>query len=134
MSDVTVREADPEDVDAIADVTGVPTRAAERLLRERAVRVAEHDESVVGVLAYDADGDAVHVTRLAGDADAAAALLEDPVAFARAENLPVEVVVPESESGALAAVTSAGFERTGDGPQFAGERTERYRLAPDGEE
>ncbi|WP_435099222.1 hypothetical protein [Halarchaeum sp. P4] len=134
MSDVTVREADPEDVDAIADVAGVPTRAAERLLRERAVRVAERDEAVVGVLAYDADADAVHVTRLVGDTDAAAALLEEPIAFARAENLTVEVVVPESESGALDAVTSAGFEAAGAGPRFAGERTERYRLTPDGDE
>ncbi|WP_188883338.1 hypothetical protein [Halarchaeum grantii] len=129
MTSVTVRDAAPSDVDAVADLVGVPSRAAERLLRERAVLLAERDGDATGALAYDADADAVHVTRLVGDAEAVAALLEEPIAFARAETIPVEVVVPASASGALDAVANAGFEDVGDGPRFAGERTARYRLA-----
>jgi len=128
----TVRDATDEDVAAVERLAAVPRAAAERLVRERRVRVADDDGETVGLVAYEADRNAVHVTHLAGDAAAAAALLDEPVSFARAEGLPVEAVVPESEDGALDAVTAAGFESVGDGPRFAGERTTRYRLTVDG--
>ncbi|MBP1955992.1 hypothetical protein J2752_002923 [Halarchaeum rubridurum] len=140
MSQPTVRDAHDGDVDALAALAGIETGAAERLVRDRRVAVAERADDaegeadgpeVVGVLAYEVSGDAVHVTRLAGETPAVAALLDEPVAFARAENMVVEALVPESADGALDAVTNAGFEAVGDGPRFAGERTTRYRLAVD---
>jgi len=129
--DVTVRDARPGDVEVVADLADTPRAVATRLLRERRVRVAEREGAVVGLLAYDATRSAVHLTRLAGDVETVAALLAEPVAFARAEDLPVEAVVPEGEAGARDAVAAAGFEDVGDGPRFEGERTRRYRLVVD---
>jgi len=126
--DVTVRDARPDDADAVSDLGDVPRGVAERLLRERRVRVAADGERLVGFLAYDVTPAALHLTWLAGECETVAALLEEPIAFARAEAVPVEAVVPVAESGALDAVANAGFESVGDGPMFDGERTRRFRL------
>lgn len=131
MDQPTVRDAHDGDVDAIAALLDVETGAAERLVRDRRAVVAEREGDVVGVVAYEVSGGAVHVTRLAGGTAAVAALLDEPIAFASAENIAVEALVPDGADGALDAVTNAGFEAVGDGPRFGGERTTRYRLAVD---
>ncbi|GAD52586.1 hypothetical protein MBEHAL_1346 [Halarchaeum acidiphilum MH1-52-1] len=148
MVRVRVRDAHDGDVDSIAALTTVETGVAERLVRERRVAVAERagggdgtsgdgetedDESdaIVGVVAYDVADAAVHVTRLAGETEAVAVLLDEPIGFARAEDMSVEALVPDSAAGALDAVTDAGFKAVGEGPRFAGDRTTRYRLTVD---
>jgi hypothetical protein len=85
-------------------------------------------EDIRGFVAFDARPGVVHVTQLAGDRDAVARLLEEPVGFARREGMAVEAVVPESAGAVGAAVETAGFETVGAGPRFEGERTRRYRL------
>ncbi|GGN26542.1 hypothetical protein [Halarchaeum nitratireducens] len=131
MDQPTVRDAHDGDVGVIAELTDIETGAAERLVRDRRVVVAEREGDVVGVVAYEASSGAVHITRLAGETAAVAALLDEPIAFARAEGIDVEALVPDAAGGALDAVTNAGFEAVGDGPRFDGERTTRYRLAVD---
>lgn len=122
-----VREAVDGDASDVAELLDAPTGAAERLLRERTVVVAE-DDGLVGVLAFEVDDVTVHVTRLAGDPDAVERLLDEPVAFATREGFPVELLLPESNEGVDSAVETRGFERVGSGPRFGAEATVRYRL------
>lgn len=137
MNQRSVRDAHDGDVDAIAALANVEAGMAERLIRDRRVAVAERtgdgsdEPEIVGVVAYEVADGVLHVTRLAGDTAAIASLLDEPIAFARAENMVVEALVPDSADGALDAVTAAGFEVAGEGPHFAGERTTRYRLTVD---
>lgn len=136
-----VRDAVDEDVPAMADLADLPRAAAERLLRERRVRVAvedaeddaetEADGTVVGFAAYDTYNGAIHVTRLAGDEDAFDELLEEPRSLARSEDVPVEVVVPESDEETRRAVETLGFEARENGPRFGGEETRKYRWEPE---
>lgn len=110
------------------------------LLRERTVRVADagsgdtqnigYTSSVAGFLAFDAMSSAVHLTRIGGDADAVDALLDDAIAFAASESLPVEAVVPGGGVASVALETR-GFESSGRGPRFEGRDTHRFRLDTD---
>jgi hypothetical protein len=145
---VRVRDAAQDDAEALATLADLPVSAAAHLIVERTVRVAEResddgagdeaegtdaengddDDDVRGFVAFDARPGVVHVTQLAGDRDAVARLLEEPVGFAKREEMAVEAVVPESAGGVGAAVDAFGFEAVGAGPRFEGERTRRYRL------
>jgi hypothetical protein len=125
-----VRDAVEADAERLAELTGSPEDVMRNLVHDRTVRVAETDERVCGFVSYDARDETVHVTQLEGDGDASDRLLEEPVRFARAEGMTVELLVPEEESGTRTAAEDAGFERSGDGPVFEGQRTVRYRLAP----
>jgi hypothetical protein len=125
-----VRDAVEADAERLAELTGSPEDVMRNLVHDRTVRVAEADEKVCGFVSYDARDETVHVTQLEGDGDASDLLLEEPVRFARAEGMTVELLVPADESGARTAAEDAGFEHSGDGPVFEGERTVRYRLAP----
>lgn len=138
-----VREAHDGDLDAVAALTGMERDACARLLRERSVTVAvpgdepdaaepdgddeEETAEPVGCVAFDTWRGAVHVTRVAGEKDAMRLLLAEPVRFAEAEGMPVEVVVPADDTATAAAVEDAGFAAVGDGPLFAGDPTRRYR-------
>jgi len=125
---MNVRDATAEDaaaLDALAD----DDLDAARLVRDRTVRVADDDGDLAGFVAFDAGRGAVHVTRLAGDPETVAALLDGPREFAAHERLPVEVVLDEGD--ALADVLAdEGFEDAGAGPRFDGARTRRYRWEP----
>lgn len=141
-----VRDAVEDDAGALADLAGLPEPAVAQLVHDRTVRVADGGDSggdgeggggdsdggggdaVRGFVAFDAARDAVHVTQLAGDADAVSRLLDEPARFAEREGMPVEVLVPESETAVVAAVEDYGFEERGTGPRFEGEATRRYRL------
>jgi hypothetical protein len=130
-----VRDAVEDDADALAALADLPEPAVAQLVHDRTVRVAgtddgteSDDDDIRGFVAFDAARDTVHVTQLAGDTDAVSRLLDEPARFAEREGMPVEVLVPESESSVVAAVEDYGFEETGTGPRFEGEATRRYRL------
>lgn len=133
-----VREATPADAPAIeALVAG--DLDADRLVRDRRVIVAERDETtdedgdgnIEGVLSYDTFGDTVHVSTLVGDSELVKALLVEPRRFAEREELPIEIVVPESDEVLREAVENGGFEVVGDGPSFEGGPSKRYRYPTD---
>lgn len=124
-----VRDAVDEDAEMLVTLTDDEVDA-DRLIRDRAVQVAETDAGVVGFLAFDTWRGAVHVTRLAGDPDAVRELLSAPCAFAERESLPVEVVLLDSDTSLHDVVVGEGFDDIGQGPTFDGERTRRYRHVP----
>jgi len=125
-----VRDAVEADAEQLAELTGSPQDVMRNLVHDRTVRVAETDDGVRGFVSYDARAETVHVTQLEGDGETADRLLEEPVRFARAEGMTVELLVPEDETGTREAAEGAGFERTGSGPAFEGQPTVRYRLEP----
>ncbi|AAG20471.1 MULTISPECIES: hypothetical protein [Halobacterium] len=129
-----VRDATAGDTAAVAGLAAADIDAA-RLIRDRTVQVAVaddgDDEDVIGFLSYETGRDAVHITRIAGDAEAVEALLDPPQTFATRETLPVEVVRPANGTDDItAALVAASFESAGPGPVFAGEPTTRYRWEP----
>ena len=123
---MNVREATPDDADAIERLSEGELDAA-RLIRDRAVSVAEGADQIEGFVSYDTYDGTVHVSTLVGELDVIEALLAEPRRFAHAEGLPIEIVVPASEEGLERVVREAGFERVGDGPQFEGQATHRFR-------
>lgn len=122
-----IREAIESDAPALESLVGDDFDAA-RLVRERTVLVAEDDEAVVGFLSYDTWSETVHVSTMVGEPEVVDALLDEPRRFADAEDIPVEIVVPDFDSGLQTVVTDAGFERVGKGPLFDGEPSHRYRY------
>jgi hypothetical protein len=128
-----VRDALEADAEALAGLAGSPRDVMRNLVHDRTVRVAVVDDELRGFVSFDARADTVHVTQLAGDPDAVDRLLSEPVEFARAEGMAVELLVPESESALPDAAVAAGFEHRGNGPRFDGEATVRYRLDPEAE-
>jgi hypothetical protein len=127
-----VRDAVEADAERLAELTGSPTDVMRNLVHDRTVRVLADGEEVRGFVSYDARADTVHVTQLEGEAGAHDRLIEEPVRFARAEGMNVELLVPESERTTREAAEDAGFERSGTGPAFEGQQTVRYRLEPHG--
>lgn len=95
---------------------------------EQPTGAAAEDREICGFLAFDADEGAVHVTQVAGDREAVAMLLAEPIRFAENEGMPVEVFVPDAETPVVEAVEDAGFQVVDRGPWFGGEPTRRYRL------
>lgn len=128
-----VRDALEADAEALADLADAPRDVMRNLVHDRTVRVAVIDAEIQGFVSFDAREGTVHVTQMAGEPEAVDRLLAEPVAFARAERMAVELLVPESESVLPDAAVAAGFERRGSGPRFAGEVTARYRLEPEAE-
>jgi len=84
----------------------------------------------VGVVSFDARRDSVHLTQLAGTREAVSRLLDEPIRFARREDMAVEVLIEEKRRDLQEAVCEAGFERAGSGPEFEGEETISFRLDP----
>ncbi|MUW15556.1 hypothetical protein GJ633_13665 [Halorubrum sp. CBA1125] len=151
-----IRDALESDAEALAAATGRPRGVVTDMIHDRSVRVAIPDAngdarldadaagdaavnggeggeapSVRGFVAFDARGQTVHVTDFEGDRPTVSRLLEEPLRFASREGMDVEIVVPEDDERARA-VEAAGFEPTGNGPQFEGRETTRYRLDPAG--
>lgn len=132
-----IRDATEDDASAI---TGLATGDIDpqHLLRERTVRVATsefefggnpgEDGGVVGFLAFDVQPSVVHVTRIGGERRVVNELLEDAIAFAESESLPVEAVVPD-DAPASVALETRGFEKLGSGPRFEGRETTRFRMS-----
>lgn len=133
-----IRDAVASDAEPLAKLADASVDAMRTVIPDRTVRVAQRADAddrvdsnaVIGFVSFDAHRNVVHVTRLAGDADAFDRLLEEPLRFAEKEAMPVEVVVPEDEGDLEAVVENAGFEEDGWGPRFDGTPTRRYRLQP----
>lgn len=140
-----VRDAVEADAEAMATLAEQPADVMRNLVHDRTVRVAVEDsereaagapddstESVDprlrAMVSFDARQETVHVTQLAGDGEAIERLLEEPIRFARGEDMNVEAIVDADDGTGRAAVETKGFERTGNGPRFEGEPTIRYRL------
>lgn len=86
------------------------------------------ENDVLGFVSFDAGRHAVHVTHLGGTEQSLRRLLDEPVRFARKEGMPVEMVVPESETEHRTVAEGLGFVEAGDGPRFEGAPTVKYRL------
>lgn len=130
-----VRDALERDAPALAALTDAPEQVLRNVLHERSVRVlaaedADDDPEIAGFVSFDAREGAVHVTQFGGDREACERLLEEPLAFARGEGLPVEVLLRDDDDAMRAAAKATGFEPTGAGPRFRGEPTRRYRYEP----
>lgn len=139
-----VRDAVENDAAALAEVADTPADVMRNLIHDRTVRVAiegdadagpnadaeEIGESILGFVSFDARPESVHVTQLAGTADACERLLEAPLSFARREEMAVELLIPDGKAHLREAAERVGFRREGDGPRFEGRPTVRYRLEP----
>lgn len=121
-----VRDAVEADAARLATLADAPPDVMRNLVHDRTVRVAVSDDDVVGFVSYDAREQTVHVTQMQGSQAACERLLAEPLGFARAEGMSVEVLVPEDESAHQAAARGAGFEETGTGPRFDGIPTVRF--------
>ena len=123
-----VRDAVEADAERLAALTDAPRDVMRNLVHDRTVRVVEREGEIVGFVSYDAREQTVHVTQLEGDADTYQRLLDEPLGFAAAEGMAVELLAPEDETAVHGAARDAGFEEVGNGPRFEGRRTVRFRL------
>ncbi|MFW6003895.1 MAG: hypothetical protein ACOCPT_05685 [Halanaeroarchaeum sp.] len=147
---MNIREATDDDVDALAALVDADLDA-KRLVHERTVLVAVteadgaaggddgemaatrdgDEEELLGFVSYDTWSDTIHLSTMVGEPPVVDALLDEPRRLADAEDIPVEIVVPEDDEGLESIVTAAGFERVGRGPLFEGKPSHRYRYNED---
>lgn len=140
-----VRDAFEADADALSAIADVPADVIRNLIHDRTVRVAQRGATAAGPNADTAEGDGhdvagfvsfdvrdgtVHVTQLAGTTAACERLLAEPVRFATAEGMTVELLAIVDDESIREAAESAGFSRRGSGPRFDGQSTVRYRFDP----
>jgi hypothetical protein len=125
---VQLRDAVEADAGRLADLTDTPRDVMRNLVHDRTVRVAERDDEIVGFVSFDARDRTVHVTQIEGTPDIYPGLLEEPLGFARTENMAVEMLVPEGEAAVEDAAVAAGFQEIGSGPRFDGRPTTRLRT------
>lgn len=125
-----VREAVEADAGRMAELTEAPADVMRNLVHDRTVRIAVDDDEMLGFVSFDARQETVHITQFEGTREACERLLEEPVRFARSENMTVELLVPEDERTLRDAAEAASFSREGQGPTFDGVSTIRYHLDP----
>ncbi|MFC4450518.1 hypothetical protein [Halorussus aquaticus] len=141
---MNVRDAVEDDGEVLGELADAPAEVMRNVVHDRTVRVAEADADdqsadtesggddeeaeIVGFVGFDAMPGTVRVTYLRGTREARERLLEEPVRFARKEDMAVEALVPEDEAETREVVEAAGFQRAGTGPRFEGGRTLEYRL------
>jgi hypothetical protein len=143
-----VRDAVEADADALSAIADVPADVIRNLVHDRTVRIARREPTtagpnadtddaddtesgdVVGFVSFDVRNGVVHVTQLAGTTTACERLLAEPVRFATAEGLSVELLAISGNGAVREAAEAAEFERAGRGPTFEGKSTVRYRLDP----
>jgi len=123
-----LRDAVEADAGRLAELTDAPRDVMRNLVHDRTVRVTERDDEILGFVSYDARARTVHITQIEGHPDAFPTLLEEPLGFARAEGMAVEMLVPEGEPDIEDAAVAAGFEETGSGPRFEGRPTTKLRT------
>ena len=123
-----LRDAVEADAERLAALTDAPRDVMRNLVHDRTVRIAELDDEIVGFVSYDARDQTVHVTQLEAEGEAYERLLEEPVRFARTEEMAVELLALREESEIQTVADEMGFERTGSGPRFDGKQTVRYRA------
>lgn len=125
---MVMRDAVEADAEKLATLTETPKDVMRNLVHDRTVRVVEEDDEIVGFVSYDAREQTVHVTQIEGSKEVYEELLEEPVRFARSEDMAVELLAVESKPNIREAALDAGFERVGNGPRFDGEPTTKYRI------
>lgn len=125
-----VRDAVEEDADALARLADGPRDVLRNVIHDRTVRVAEADEEVVAFVSFDARPGTVYVTQIGGDPEALDRLLEEPIRFARGEDMSVELLVEEDDEDIVEVIVETGFDRVGRGPRFDDIATVRYRFSP----
>lgn len=132
IHDRTVRVAEV-DVEATGD-DATEADATEADATEADTTEADAGEknatAVQGFVSYDARDRTVHVTQFGGTEDACERLLNEPIRFARSENMTVELLVESGDETMRSAVEAAGFDEAGTGPTFRGRPTVRYRITP----
>jgi hypothetical protein len=126
-----VRDAVEEDAAVLADLADGSRDVLRSLIHDRTVRIAIENGEAVGFVSFDARPGTVYVTRISGDPEACERLLDEPVRFANAEGMGVELLLQDGEEAIRDAVARAGFEEVGAGPRFEGVSTVRYRREPD---
>lgn len=122
-----LRDAVEADAERLAGLTDAPTDVMRNLIHDRTVRVLERDQ-IVGFVSYDAREQTIHVTQIEGPPDDLGALLSEPLRFARAEGMAVELLVPDGEPAVEEAALVAGLDEIGSGPRFEGRPTTRFRT------
>jgi len=142
-----IRDAVEADAEAIAAMSDAPVDVVRNLVHDRTVRVAAADNaraadpnvdaggagaSLLGFVSFDAAESTVHVTQFGGQRDACIELLGEPVRFATAEGMSVELLIEAGNDESSTVATDAGFTKVGTGPQFNNAETVRYRLEPEG--
>lgn len=125
-----VRDAVEDDADALAELAGGPRDVLRNVIHDRTVRVAEADAGVVAFVSFDARPGTVYVTQICGEPEAVERLLEEPIRFARGEDMEVELLVEEDDEAIIDVVAQNGFDRVGRGPRFDDVGTVRYRFSP----
>lgn len=123
-----LRDALESDSGRLTELTDAPSDVIRNLIHDRTVRVAERDGVIEGFVSFDAEARTVHVTQLDGDPGVFEDLLAEPVRFAAAEDMAVEVLVPQGEEAVAEAVEAVEFQQAGAGPRFDGQPTTRYRI------
>jgi len=123
-----LRDAVEADAGRLASLTDTPRDVMRNLVHDRTVRIAEADGDIVGFVSYDARDRTIHVTQLEGEDGVYERLLEEPIGFARREDMAVELLVLDEETEIQSVADRMGFDRIGSGPRFGGEPTVRYRV------
>jgi uncharacterized protein with von Willebrand factor type A (vWA) domain len=128
-----VREAVEDDAARLAELTDAPASVMREVVHDRTTRIATDEtggDEPAGVVSFGARREAVHITQLAGTEAAVSRLLDEPIRFARREDMAVEVLLEETDTDLQGTVTDAGFEYVGSGPRFEGRPTIAFRLDP----
>lgn len=123
-----VRDAVEADASRLAALADAPAETMVNLIHDRSVSVAEETDTVIGFVSFDARREAVHVTQFDGQREAVERLLDEPIRFARNEDMTVELLVEESRAELRRAAVAAGFRETGSGPRFDGAPTVTFRF------
>ena len=123
-----VRDAVEADAGRLAALADAPAETMVDLVHDRTVSIAEEADDIVGFVSFDARRDAVHITQFDGRREAVERLLDEPIRFARNEDMDVELLVEESRDDLRRAAADAGFREVGAGPRFGGTKTVKFRL------
>lgn len=126
-----IRDAVEADAPAVARLVDGHEDVVRNLIHDRTVRLAVDGDEIVACVSFDARPGTVYVTQLGGDPAACECLLNEPVQFARREDMVVELLAPDGDEAAKRAAAAVGFDRDGEGPTFDGVPTIRYRYHPD---
>jgi hypothetical protein len=126
-----VRDAVEEDAEALADLADGPRDVARNLVHDRTVRIAMEGGEAIAFISFDARPGTVYVTQIGGAPEGCERLLDEPIRFADAEGMSVELLLPDDEEALRDPLARSGFEEVGTGPRFEGVSTVRYRRDPD---
>jgi hypothetical protein len=123
-----VRDAVEADAGRLAALADAPAETMVDLVHDRTVYIAEETDDIVGFVSFDARRDAVHITQFDGRREAVERLLDEPIRFARNEDMDIELLVEDPRNDLKRAATEAGFREIGAGPRFDGTKTVKFRL------